>query len=135
MTRLTKGLSREQRERIAKAKSYARTSRIISKIENTVHVGDLDFLFFKAGIYSLKCNGKVVYIGETISLMTRISQHISENTKIFNSISFEIFEGSDKERKHKERSMIKRLKPFYNKTHKESKRSLRDVSRKSLYSA
>jgi hypothetical protein len=54
--------------------------------------------------------------------MQRITAHINENTKIFDSMSFEIFEGSDKERKHYESTLINSIKPIYNVKHVEDKK-------------
>ena len=49
--------------------------------------------------------------------MSRISQHINENVKIFDSFTFEKFEGSEKERKYEESILINSIKPFYNVNH------------------
>lgn len=49
--------------------------------------------------------------------MQRITQHINDNIKIFDSFSFTIFKGSDMERRHEEADLISRIKPFYNIAH------------------
>lgn len=74
-------------------------------------------LFATPVIYFLEHNDTVVYVGQTRSLMTRISQHFSENTKIFTRFSFIVFNGGERERLQAEKKYIKELRPFYNKTH------------------
>lgn len=74
-------------------------------------------LFATPVIYFLEHNGSVVYVGQSESLMTRISQHFLENTKIFTSFSFIPFKGSYKQRLNAEKKYIKNLSPFYNKVH------------------
>ena len=84
------------------------------EIGNSFSVKDL---FFTPVIYFLECNNTVVYVGQTTSLMTRMSQHIQENTKVFTSFKFIVFKGSDKQRLQKEKQFIKDIKPIYNVTH------------------
>jgi hypothetical protein len=74
-------------------------------------------LFATPVIYFLEHNGNVVYVGQSESLMTRISQHFAENTKIFTTFSFIPFKGSYKQRLNAEKKYIKNLCPFYNKVH------------------
>jgi len=74
-------------------------------------------LFATPVIYFLEHNGIVVYVGQTESLMARISQHFVENTKIFTRFSFIVFLGGTRERMQAEKKYIKELKPIYNKTH------------------
>lgn len=74
-------------------------------------------LFATPVIYFLQHNDNVVYVGQSESLMTRISQHFAENTKIFTSFSFIPFKGSYKQRLNAEKKYIKHLCPFYNKAH------------------
>jgi excinuclease UvrABC nuclease subunit len=74
-------------------------------------------LFFKPCIYFLKVNNDVVYIGQTESLMNRISQHINENVKIFTHFDCLFFEGSFKQRLFEEKRLIRKYKPLYNVIH------------------
>lgn len=99
------------------ARKLSRTQRLIERLEKRYHVANIETLFFKPCIYFLKAKGNVVYIGETTSIMTRISQHLQENTKIFDSFTFEVFDGTTAERKFEESDLINRIKPFYNICH------------------
>ncbi len=74
-------------------------------------------LFFTPVIYFLECNEQVVYVGQTTSLMTRITQHIQENTIVFTTFKYIVFKGSDKERLLQGKKFIKQIKPIYNVTH------------------
>jgi len=107
----------EQRAEIRAAKKAAKHRGVIKRLNGRYNAYDLNVLYFKPCIYFLKCKGTLVYIGETTSVMQRISQHIVENVKVFDSFSFEIFEGSTAERKAEEASLINSIKPFYNKVH------------------
>jgi len=40
------------------------------------------------GIYFLKYNNEIVYIGQSIDIKARINTHLSEKTKVFNDFSF-----------------------------------------------
>lgn len=99
------------------AKKASKNRKIIERLDNRYVVNNISTLYFKPCVYFLKYNYQVVYIGETTSLMNRISQHINENVKIFDSFSFEVFNGSDAERKAYEAELINGIKPFYNKVH------------------
>jgi excinuclease UvrABC nuclease subunit len=99
------------------SKKNAKKRRAIEKFDKRFNIHNMQALFFTPCIYFLKCNNQVVYIGETKSAMTRISQHIADNVKIFDSVSFEPFEGSDMERKEEEADLIRRIKPIYNIVH------------------
>ena len=114
---MEKSLNSELRNRYVKAKKISRTQRLVVKLENRYHVSNMETIFFTPCIYFLKAKGHVVYIGETTSVMTRISQHLQENTKIFDSFTFEIFNGSTAQRKYEESKLIKSIKPFYNVCH------------------
>lgn len=74
-------------------------------------------MFNRSVIYFLIKENEVVYVGETTSLMTRISQHYNEGKKDFDSFRFVLFEGTDTERKQKEREEILFHKPKYNYLH------------------
>ncbi len=117
---------RQKRKELEKefkgSKKDARMRKLIEKNNNRYNIFNIEPLFFKPCIYFLKFNYNVVYIGETTCLMQRITAHINENTKIFDSMSFEIFEGSDKERKHYESTLINSIKPIYNVQHVEDKK-------------
>lgn len=108
-----------KRQKIKRARQISKTNTLIKSIESTVTINssDMDSMFFTPCIYFLLQNDKVVYVGESISVMTRISQHVKDGTKSFNGFSFEPFRGSDKERKHKEKLLIKKLQPVYNIQH------------------
>lgn len=100
-----------------KYRRYAKKLKKEKQREERTHVGNLEELYFKPCIYFLKYNNNIVYIGETTSLMNRISQHINECVKVFDTFSYEVFDGTTKERKHKESVLIRRLKPHYNIVH------------------
>jgi len=77
--------------------------------------------FFKPCIYYLMAGENIVYIGETESLMGRLSDHIKENKKVFDKIQFVWFNGSRAERLQKEKEEIKFHKPHYNVIHNQWK--------------
>lgn len=104
------------------SKKEARMRRIIEKNERRYNIFNIEPLFFKPCVYFLKFNHNVVYIGETTNLMQRITAHINDNTKIFDSLSFEVFYGSDAERRAYEAEMINALKPVYNIQHVQDKK-------------
>lgn len=64
----------------------------------------------KEGVYFLKKEGVVVYIGESDNILRRIGQHISDGKKDFDS--FEVYPTAD--RKRLEAFLIKTLRPKYN---------------------
>jgi hypothetical protein len=103
----------------AEAKRRSKQRKLIRKHENSFHVFSDDFhLLAKTScIYFLRQKNKIVYIGETTSFLTRVSQHFNEAAKIFDNVSFEIFSGSTKERKAYEKVLIQRHKPLYNIVH------------------
>ena len=105
-------------KRIKAAKKIMKTNRLIKSIENThdVSVENTTLMCLTSCIYFLKLSGKIVYVGETTCLIGRIAQHM-KSKKIFDSFSFEAFNGSDKERKHKEKLLIKKFQPKYNVVH------------------
>lgn len=104
------------------SKREAKMRRAIEKHENRYNIFNIEPLFFKPCVYFLKYNHTVVYIGETTNLMQRITAHINDNTKIFDSLSFEVFNGSVAERKAYEAEMINALKPVYNVHHTQEKK-------------
>lgn len=120
-TKTPKQLRQERRSQVQAmlrdAKKASKTRKIIERLDNRYVVNSVQPLWFKPCVYFLKFNHQVVYIGETKSLMNRISQHINENVKIFDSFTFEIFEGSDMERKQYEADLIQGIKPHYNIIH------------------
>jgi len=68
-------------------------------------------------IYQLFLKNKIVYIGQTVNLNKRISEHVADN-KIFDSYNvFKHVENID-DRLQLEAALIKLHKPKYNKTHK-----------------
>lgn len=82
-------------------------------------IGEYHFkmTFCNPVIYYLIKEREVVYVGETTSLMSRISDHYREGKKDFDSFRFVPFEGTDFERKQKEREEIMFHKPKYNIVH------------------
>lgn len=82
------------------------------------------FKFFNlVGIYFLYKNNKIVYIGESNCIISRVSQHFKDNTKNFDSFTFREHNGTAKARKQLEKKLIKQYKPKYNKTHNTPKRA------------
>tara|TARA_R110000744_G_scaffold87840_3_gene171420 strand:- start:1337 stop:1735 length:399 start_codon:yes stop_codon:yes gene_type:complete len=70
-----------------------------------------------SGVYYLLRDNEVVYIGESICIFSRLSQHFKSTEKEFNTFKYEKFEGSDLERKRKEAKLIKKYRPVLNFTH------------------
>jgi hypothetical protein len=114
--RLNRGLINKSRKNPKGWSTYLKKLKKIEFTENGGHI-NIEQLFFVSVIYFLYCKEEVVYVGQTTSLMTRISQHVQENTKIFTSFKFIIFNGSEKERLQKEMEFIKQIKPVYNIAH------------------
>lgn len=73
--------------------------------------------FNSACIYMLYDDKELVYIGETICFITRLSQHIKEGNKKFDSFKIRYYLENDKYRKNEEKRMIKKFKPKYNIIH------------------
>jgi hypothetical protein len=96
---------------------YKKKSALKKRRENQYAVSNVKELFYSPCIYFLYFGGKIVYIGETISLMQRISQHVNDGVKEFDSFTFEVIEGSGVQRKHRESCLIRKHKPKYNKVH------------------
>lgn len=109
--------TRTERKLVGKLKKEARLKKLVDQWENTYTVKSMGLLFFRPCIYFLKHNNVVVYVGETKSLMNRITQHINEGSKIFDSFSFQVYQGSDFERKNEEARLISAIKPRYNIVH------------------
>ena len=114
--RLNRGIINKAKKKPKGWSSYLKKLKRIDFANSGGHI-HVEDLFFKSVIYFLYCNDEIVYVGQTESLMTRISQHIQENTKIFTSFKFIYFEGSEKERLLKEKEFIKQIKPIYNIVH------------------
>ncbi len=74
-------------------------------------------IFDLAGIYFLKHHGRIVYIGESECVLSRISEHIKDGVKEFDTFTFSVFGGTKFARKDKEATLIKRFQPKYNLTH------------------
>jgi len=69
------------------------------------------------GIYFLKWRGEIVYIGESKCVVTRVTQHFSENKKIFDSFSYTKMNKNKSERRDKEKELIQKYNPRYNIEH------------------
>ncbi len=74
---------------------------------------EVSSIFGLSGVYYLFNNLDIVYIGESECIITRISQHIKENIKIFTH--YKLFICDD--RKQKEKKAIRKHRPIYNATH------------------
>jgi len=70
-----------------------------------------------SGIYFLFRDNEVVYVGESICIFSRLSQHFKSTEKEFTSFKYEKFEGNATERKKKEAKYIKKYRPILNFTH------------------
>ena len=68
-------------------------------------------------IYFLLNNGKIVYVGSSKKVKTRVKTHISRGLKVFDD--FIIEETNDEEMKQKEKEYIEKHKPKYNKIYNE----------------
>jgi excinuclease UvrABC nuclease subunit len=75
-------------------------------------IHNLDDLIYSSCIYFLYNAKKIIYIGETKNLMSRIGTH--SKTKVFDEVSYFICNGSDKQRKSIEASLIRKYKPCLN---------------------
>jgi excinuclease UvrABC nuclease subunit len=109
----------EQRNKIREIKNIEIESKK-SKI-NKKNFKVVDF-FNISGIYFLKQGNKIVYVGESTCIMSRIVQHYKENVKQFDS--FQILENklSNKQRLNLEKRLIKKFRPKYNIVHNDNKK-------------
>lgn len=64
------------------------------------------------GVYFLKLNGCVVYVGQSKNVKSRVMSHISIRQKAFDS--FDIYECAEEELLETEKYYIKSHNPFYN---------------------
>lgn len=133
---LVKTQNEEEREEVVEkitleeAKRRSIKRKLIRKYENTHHIFSDDFsvLAKKSCIYFLRKKNKIVYIGETTSFLTRLSQHFNEGVKDFDNVSFEAFNGSTKQRRTYEKNLIQMHKPLYNIVHnKKKKKSKQEI--------
>lgn len=124
------GLSiEEQREKIREAKRLRehaeKEARILADKQHKQEFEEREdvvqfkskLIFGIAGIYFLRHNGRIVYIGESDCVMTRVSNHISDGVKEFDTFTFQSFNGSKFARKDKESYLIKKYQPKYNMVH------------------
>lgn len=65
-----------------------------------------------SGVYFLCLNGVVVYVGQSIAVLGRVSHHIASKEKNWNSVYFIPYEPDALD--NAERHWINKLKPFYN---------------------
>jgi hypothetical protein len=72
-----------------------------------------------SGVYFLIRDNKIIYIGESSCVYSRIAQHYKEGIKEFNNFIIERVEGLEK-RKKIERRHIKRFRPVCNLIHNPS---------------
>jgi|TARA_R110000803_G_scaffold184984_1_gene247317 predicted GIY-YIG superfamily endonuclease len=78
----------------------------------------LNLKYFNTGcIYFLYNKGKLVYIGQTDMFARRLSQHISENKKKFDSFKIRYHIENVNVRENTEKRLIKKYHPKYNKIH------------------
>lgn len=77
----------------------------------------IDLYFNKSGIYFLFKETKLVYIGESYCIYSRIAQHLKENVKEFNHFKIYKLIENQQLRKRTEKSLIKKYKPLLNFTH------------------
>ncbi len=75
---------------------------------------------FLSGIYFLTSKGKIVYVGQSDSIITRIGDHIRDNKKIFDNFKFIssktfFWLDSIKHREYAEAKCIRKFRPKYNK--------------------
>jgi len=73
---------------------------------------DLDKLELRSGIYFLFNNDDLVYIGQASNITRRILEHITEGTKIFNKVRYNIVPCESLN--DVETTLIRSLKPCYN---------------------
>jgi len=128
---LVKAQNEEEEEVVEKitlkeAKRRSIERKQIRKYGNTHHIFSDDFsvLAKRSCIYFLRKQNKIVYIGETTSFLTRLSQHFNEGVKDFDNVSFEVFNGSTKQRRTYEKNLIQMHKPLYNIVHNKKKKEI-----------
>lgn len=86
-----------------------------------------------SGIYFLYYRNKIVYIGKSINVYSRIRQHEEDNSKLFDNVKVIFTESIDKE----EIYFIKKYNPFYNGTHNDNQLDgftyINDLINKEIY--
>lgn len=81
-------------------------------------IGKLNLKPFNSGcIYMLYNLGEVVYIGETECFARRLSEHIKDGIKKFDSFKIRYYIENSEIRKNYEVRMIKKYNPIYNTLH------------------
>ena len=74
-----------------------------------------DPILRKSGVYKLIKDGEVVYIGMSVNIINRLTNHVCDKAIDFNSIEFYTIDGVDKNGLlNIESRMIERFKPKYN---------------------
>lgn len=66
-----------------------------------------------AGVYRLLHEGSVVYVGESVDVLSRVIVHRKEGKKPFDAWWFEPMEGKV-QREHREAELIREIQPRYN---------------------
>lgn len=100
---------------LKRLRDYDRESDKASKHINKNKKRKIDF-FGVSGVYYLIKENKVVYIGESSCIITRLSQHYKEGVKDFDFFYYDRVD-SEVKRKSKEKILIKKFRPIYNSTH------------------
>lgn len=77
----------------------------------------IDTYFGIPGVYFLFKDEELVYIGESQCIFTRISQHIKEDKKQFDSFRYTKMGTGEEHRKKVERNLIKKYRPKLNFQH------------------
>lgn len=85
--------------------------RVPANLER-VPLSRVDRKLAKSGVYLLFDNDAVVYVGQSCSVLRRIGEHLSDRTKVFDSVA--LVPCSTDSRLWLERLYIERLRPRYN---------------------
>lgn len=112
---------RDRRKEIEMEKRKAEPSKLVN--------GDV-IKYCVRGIYLLYRGKEVVYVGmSTDNCMQRICDHYREATKQFETFSIEHHDVSDAQLRAKEKALIRKYSPCFNKTHNNrgEKKSVRIV--------
>lgn len=98
-----------------KSREVVDAIRDIDQSKAYVDVRKVEKVFLKSGVYFLFKDKKVVYIGESHCVISRVSQHTQEGIKEFDEFRLIYIEG-ERDREKEEKKMIRKFRPVYNYT-------------------
>lgn len=116
----------KQSKDLRKSQRYKTNKEILSELdykeaielsEGSIKLGEV---FGLCGVYMLFLDSKLVYIGESNCITTRISQHFKDEIKEFDSYKIYSLIEDTSIRKREEKRLIKKYNPILNFTHNRS---------------